>query len=259
MNWGDHMNKVYLIDLDGTMFHGNKIIPEAKQFIDFLVAKQMSFIFLTNNATRTKKQNRDHMLHMGFEHIKEEHFFTSSMAASMYVATNYKKRNCFYIGKDGLKESLLEQGFTFVEKDADFVFVGLDTGADYTLYSKALSLLLDGAILMGSNGDRKIPREDGFNVGNGAIVHMLEYASGQTSAHIGKPYYPILEQCLAYYSLRKEEVVIIGDNLETDILLGVNHEVETILVLGGVHDREDVRKLNIQPTQIIDDLLTLIK
>lgn len=251
--------KTYLIDLDGTMYRGTQIISGAKEFIDALIEKGERFVFLTNNAKRTKRQNVEHMENMGFKGIKEEHFFTSSMAAARYCASHYKGRNAYYIGQDGLKEALLESGFRICEEQVDFVFVGLDVSGNYDKYSKALGFLLNGAKLIGTNNDRLLAKPDGFNIGNGSVVAMFEYAIGKESPKIGKPYAPILEEALAYFHLHKEDCILLGDNLETDILLGVNNNVETTFVTSGVHTREDIERLHIYPTNTIDDVRELIK
>ena len=252
------MKKTYFIDLDGTMYRGSQIIEGAKEFIDTLTKRGERFVFLTNNAKRTKRQNVEHMEQMGFTGIREEHFFTSSMAAARYAAAHYEGRNVWYIGQDGLREALEDNGFTVTEQDVDLVFVGLDNTGTYEKYSKALDFLLKGAKLIGTNNDRLLAQPGGFAVGNGSIVAMFEYASGQVSPKIGKPHAPILEEALKYFQLIADEAVILGDNLETDILLGVENHVDTIFVTSGVHQREDVEKLQIYPTRTIDDLRELL-
>lgn len=252
------MKKTYFIDLDGTMYRGSQIIEGAKEFIDTLTKRGERFVFLTNNAKRTKRQNVEHMEQMGFTGIREEHFFTSSMAAARYAAAHYEGRNVWYIGQDGLREALEDNGFTVTEQDVDLVFVGLDNTGTYEKYSKALDFLLKGAKLIGTNNDRLLAQPGGFAVGNGSIVAMFEYASGQVSPKIGKPYAPILEEALKYFQLNADEAVILGDNLETDILLGVENHVDTIFVTSGVHQHEDVEKLQIYPTRTIDDLRELL-
>ena len=151
-----------------------------------------------------------------------------------------------------------DNGFTVSDQDVDLVFVGLDNTGTYEKYSKALDFLLKGAKLIGTNNDRLLAQPGGFAVGNGSIVAMFEYASGQVSPKIGKPHAPILEEALKYFQLNADEAVILGDNLETDILLGVENHVDTIFVTSGVHQREDVEKLQIYPTRTIDDLRELL-
>lgn len=251
-------DKTYLIDLDGTMYCGNTIIEGAKEFIDDLIAREQTFLFLTNNSSRTLRQNVLHMEALGFENIKEKHFFTSAMAAASHIAKKSTKRKCAYIGMAGLEEALVREGFTIVEESADFLFVGLDRSGTYEKYSKQLQHLLNGAKLVGTNSDRLLANDTGFNVGNGAIVAMFEYASGQKSEAIGKPHAPILEEALASIHKNKEECAIIGDNLETDIKLGVDHGVDTIFITTGVHDIEDCERLGIIPKVTISSLKTLI-
>lgn len=253
------MKKCYFLDLDGTMYRGTQIQPGALEFMQYLQENNLDYVFLTNNSKRTRKQNVEHMEKMGYTNILPEKFFTSAMASAMYVKQHYEQRKAWYIGEDGLKEALLENGFTIVEDEQpDFVFVGLDNGADYQKYSKAVNFLVNGAVLIGTNNDRLLAQPGGFAVGNGSIVDMMEYASSQHSPRIGKPYAPILEEALAYFGKVKEDVILVGDNLETDIKLGVDNNVETIFVLGGVHGEIDMERLQIHPTRTISSLKELI-
>ncbi|MEG1066348.1 MAG: HAD-IIA family hydrolase [Erysipelotrichaceae bacterium] len=242
--------KTYLIDLDGTMYRGNDNIEGASDFIEDLFNKNIPYLFLTNNATRTAKQNVEHMLNLGFKHIKEDDFFTSSMAAAKYIAKLNGGMNAYVIGEDGLKEALVKEHYTITNNTSitsDYVFVGLDSNATYIDYSKALQELLKGSLLVATNNDRRLPKGDSFAIGNGAIVDMFEYASEQTSIKIGKPYSPILDEALNYLNLTKDDVILIGDNLETDIALGYNNGVKTIFVTSGVHNESDIEKFKIYP------------
>lgn len=250
--------KIYLIDLDGTMYRGSTIIEGAKEFIDYLNETNQTYLFLTNNSSRTLKQNVEHMEKMGFTGIKESHFFTSAMAAAAHIAKSSTLRKCDFIGMDGLREALENNGFEIVEENADFLFVGLDRSGTYANYSKKLRHLLNGAKLVGTNSDRLLANDEGFNVGNGAVVAMFEYATGQKSEAIGKPNAPILDEALAYINKSKEECAIIGDNLETDIKLGSDNGVDTIFITTGVHTIEDIAKLKIEPTMTISSLKSLI-
>ena len=113
-------HKTWLIDLDGTMYRGKKQIPGAIELISYLQKEKIPYCFVTNNAMRTKKQNVAHMEALGFHGIKEDEFFTSAMAAARYVARMSDRRNAYYIGEDGLREALLENGFTIVDDHSDF-------------------------------------------------------------------------------------------------------------------------------------------
>lgn len=249
--------KTYLIDLDGTMYRGDSNIDGAKEFIDDCLKKKIPFYFLTNNATRTLRQNVEHMEKLGFQGIQENQFFTSSMAACRHMAKKgYKKAQ--YIGMDGLKEALMSSHFE-ISEHPECVFIGLDKEGTYEKYTQALQYLLEGAILVGTNDDRLLAHGNTYYVGNGSIVRMFEYATGQTSLRIGKPSGVILQEALEYYHLNKEDCILVGDNLETDIALGVNEHVETVLVTSGVHSVDDIQRLNIHPDRIIQRLDELIE
>jgi len=210
--------KTYLIDLDGTMYSGNTNIDGAREFIAYLQEKGFPYIFLTNNATRTKTQAKEHMLNLGFKNIKEDDFFTSAIATAKYIAKNYSERKCFMIGESGLEEALKEENFIFVEDKADFVVVGLDRKANYTKYSEALHHILAGAKFI-------------------ATINIL----------------------LEDKNLKKEDIILLGDNLETDIKLGYEGNIETIMVCSGVHDENDIERLKVYPTKVVKNLKELIK
>lgn len=253
------MNKTYFIDLDGTMYLGSKPMEGAIEFINYLIKNKIPFLFLTNNATRTQSQACEHMLKMGFKNLEAKHFYTSAMAAADKIAKDYPAtKDVYYIGESGMKEALIAKDFHINPDQADFLFIGLDRLASYKDYSYAIRLVKKGARLVGTNNDRILLNEAGPNIGNGAIVAMFEYASNTEAIKIGKPHVAIIEGALSYMNIHKENVTLIGDNLETDIQCGCNFGIETIFVAGGVHRFEDCHTLNIHPTYLINNLKGLI-
>jgi len=251
--------KTYIIDLDGTMYSGGTNIDGARQFIDYLHSKNLPYIFLTNNATRTKKQAKEHMLNLGFKDIKEEDFFTSAMATAQYIAKNYTEKKCFIVGESGLEEAMKECNLELVQENANFVVVGLDRNATYKKYSEALHNILAGAKFIATNPDRLLANNGTFDIGNGAVIDMLEYASGVEAVKVGKPYQTILNILLEEKKLKKEDIILLGDNLETDIKLGYDAKIETIMVCSGVHTEKDIDRLKVYPTRVVKNLRELIK
>ena len=209
--------KTLVFDLDGTMYRGTQIIESAHQFLDYCIQNKIPFIFLTNNSMRTPQENVKHMQDMGYTNIEPSMFYNSAMAACQYVKKHYKGNRAYYIGKQGMKDALDQEGFIVDDENPDFVFIGLDKDATYKSYSKALSLILNGAKIIGTNNDRILAKPGGFEVGNGSVVDMFEYATNQKSPRIGKPNRTILDLCLEYFGLKEDEIILIGDNLETDI------------------------------------------
>lgn len=249
---------VYLLDLDGTMYHGTNIIPEALEFLTKKKESGETCYFLTNNASRTPAENAEHMNNIGYRDIKPAEFYNSAMACVAYAKKYYPVKKVMAIGQNGLIEELRDAGFTLVEEGAELVMVGLNLQGNYELYSLALRNLLNKAKLLGTNEDRILLSESGTKLGNGSIIKMLEYASGQTAVITGKPHAYFLEAALAYWNLNKEDVIMVGDNLETDILCGINAGVQTVFVLGGVHNEKDIDRLDIRPDLIVHSLKELL-
>lgn len=187
-------------------------------------------------------------------------FYNSAQASAAWVKKNWPELNrAFYIGQDGMKEALEEAGFEITDRDVQLVFVGLNKQMDYAGYSRALSFLLQGARLVGTNKDRILVKPDGFEVGNGSVVALFEYASEQKSPDISKPYAPILDLCLEKHGLSRDDVILVGDNLETDIALGYNNHVKTVLVESGIHCREDADRLSVFPDLVVSSLDELVR
>lgn len=246
--------RTMLFDLDGTMYRGPEPIEAGIRAVNFCYEHGIPYLFLTNNSMRTPEENALHMGNMGYEHVEPEHFMNSAIAAARYAARENRGKKAWYIGQNGMKEALEEAGFTITDDHPDYVFVGLNKQADYALYSKALALLLNGARLIGTNHDRILAKPGGFEVGNGSIVTLFEYATDTKSPKIGKPDWPILEAALEKAGIDKKNAVIIGDNLETDVALGYNHQVQTVFVESGVHHAEDIERLKIVPDETVASL-----
>lgn len=251
------VTKTYLIDLDGTMYRGDDVIPEAIEFISLLQRHEISFVFVTNNAMRTPSMIREKMQRMGFANLRDEMFFTSAMAAVSYMKQHSSKRRAFCIGEVGLQDALRQGGFIEVEEDAELVFVGLNRKADFALYCEALNVLRQGAILVGTNEDRRLPQGDHFLIGNGAVLKMLEYASEAECIIVGKPSALMMEETLQYVRKDASQCVVIGDNLETDIAFAYDNHVESIMVTTGVHTKEDAQNCAKKPDVVVASLSQL--
>ena len=246
--------KTLVLDLDGTMYRGPEPIEAGIRLVNAMRSHGIPYLFLTNNSMRTPAQNASHMEKMGYQGICPEHFYNSAMASAAWARKNLGTERAAFIGQEGMKEALESEGIQITDEDPQALFVGLDKTMDYAGYSRALRHLLNGAVLVGTNKDRILAKPSGFEVGNGSVVALFEYASGQTSPDIAKPHAPILDLMLDRNGLRREDVILVGDNLETDIALGYNNHVKTILVESGVHSRNDISRLGVIPDLVIGSL-----
>lgn len=250
--------KTLVLDLDGTMYRGPEPIEAGLRLVQKMQEKGIPFLFLTNNSMRTPAQNAVHMENMGYRGLQADQFYNSAMASAAWARKNLDTTRAAYVGKEGMKEALEQEGIEITDDHPQALFVGLNKEMDYAGYSQALAHLLNGATLVGTNKDRILAKPGGFEVGNGSVVAMFEYASGQKSPDIAKPHAPILDLMLEKHGLDRDEVILVGDNLETDIALGYNNHVKTILVESGVHDRNDIERLGVFPDLVISSLDELV-
>jgi len=255
------MIKAVVFDLDGVIYRGDTLIPGAKEAVLQLRKKGFRVYFLTNANTHSRKARAQKLIDLGIETNHTE-VFTSSHGAAKYIESNYpvSKRNVFVISGYGVEEELLRHNARVVSWDkANIVVVGLDIHVNYEKLSQGFKAIYKGADFIATNCDATYPVEDGLLPGAGAIVKFLEYSSGKKPITIGKPNHFIMDILLEETGLKKSEVIIVGDRLESDILLGKNTGIKTVLVLSGVTKKEDLKKLkkNEKPDYVIKDVSEL--
>ena len=249
--------KLYLIELDGTIYNGDKKIKYAKEFVDYLNTNNIDYLFLTNNSTRQPKEVAEHLKKFDID-TSEEHVFTSSDATKIYLkGKGYK--NLYVIGESGLKNTLSSFNQKENEDCVDAVVVGLDRKLSYDKLTIATRAILKGAELIGTNPDTLLPTANGFMPSNGGQVKYLEYATSTPATFIGKPSKIIMESAINLFSYGKDEIVMIGDNYDTDIMAGINGGIDTIHVQTGVTSVEDLESKAHKPTYSIKNLFELVK
>lgn len=243
----------YLIDLDGTMYRGNQVIDEAPPFIEWLKGKGIPFLFLTNNSSMTPEQVSEKLNRMGIP-ADVSHVFTTSMATAEYISSKGKGKKVYPIGEKGLLSALEETGYLYEEEDPDYVVVGIDRQFSYEKMAKASLAIQKGAIFLSTNSDRAVPTEKGLVPGNGALTAAIAAASGTQPLFIGKPEALFVELALKKLNVEAKEVLLVGDNLHTDIAAGANASVDTLLVYTGITQPNDLREGGIQPTFSVQHL-----
>lgn len=261
MNVNERTYKGYLLDLDGTVYRGGQVIPEAKTFIARLAEQNIPYLYVTNNSSMTPQQLADKIQKMGIP-AKPEEFFTSSMAVAETIrkteAEQPEKRQAtvLAIGETGLYTALEEKGFAIVDKaPADYVVVGIDRSFSYEKMKQATLAIYGGARFLSTNCDRAIPTEEGLVPGNGSITASIAYATSRKPLYVGKPEETMVKLSLERLGLAAEDVMMVGDNLETDIACGENGGVDTLLVYTGFSQAEHVEASRVKPTYTVQTLL----
>lgn len=245
--------QAYFIDLDGTMYHGDRVIPEAIPFIQKLNELEIPHLFVTNNSTKTAEQVAEKLNKMGIA-ARPEDVFTSSEATVSYMLKQNQPKTVYPIGEVGLKQVLAENGFEINEENPQYVVVGMDMQLTYEKAAKAVLAIRRGATFISTNADAAIPTERGLLPGNGSITALVSVASETKPVVIGKPERVIMDQALARLGVTKEEAIMVGDNYETDIAAGIHSGMDTLHVLTGFTTREALEKKAVQPTYVLNDL-----
>jgi NagD protein len=246
----------YLIDMDGVIYRGGELIEGADRFIAELQSQDVPFLFLTNNSQRTRRDVAKKIERLGIR-VSESHVYTCAMATARFLASQKPNGTAYVIGEGGLLTALHKNGFSIVDKDPDYVVIGEGRSLNFEMAEQALRMILGGAKLVATNMDPNCPTQNGLRPGCGAVVAMLEAASGVKAFSVGKPSPIMLRAARKEMGLSTDETVVIGDTMETDILGGTQLEYKTILVLSGSTSEKDLRNYAYQPDLIVPSLAEL--
>lgn len=245
--------KVYCFDLDGTVYHGTEPVPEAVTFIAQLREKGIEPYYITNNSSATPEQVRAKLEAFGIS-AKVEHIMTSAIATAKYCREMYPNATVQMIGESGLEVALQAEGIEIVQDNGEVVVMGIDRQMSYEKFTQASLAIRGGAKFIGTNGDKAIPTERGLLPGNGALVKLVEYTTGKTPVMIGKPEAHLFRYIQQQSGVRKEEMVMIGDNYDTDILGGIHFGIDTVHLGGGITSTDEVKQKEEQPTYLLSTL-----
>ena len=246
--------KGYLIDLDGTIYLGKQPITAGKRLIERLQAQHLPFLFVTNNTTKSPATVAERLAKEFDIHVAPETVYTASLATIDYMKAAKRGQRVYVVGEAGLIDLILAAGFEWDDQNPDYVVVGLDTTITYEKFSKAVLAIRKGALFIGTNPDKNIPTELGLEPGAGSFVALVATATQTEPVMIGKPQAIIMERAVARLNLTKEEVVMVGDNYETDIQAGLKNGIDTLLVLSGFTPATAVPTLPEAPTYVINSL-----
>ncbi len=251
------MSTGFLIDMDGVIYRGHELIPGADQFISLLRRRGIPFLFLTNNSQRTRRDVVTKIARMGID-VEEQHIFTCAMATARFLASQKPNGTAYVIGEGGLLQALHANGYSIVDHSPDFVVVGEGRSHNFEMIETAVRMIEKGAKLVATNLDPNCPTEDGLRPGCGAVVAMLEAATGKKAFSVGKPSPVMMLAARKELGLSTAQVVMIGDTMDTDIVGGVQMGYRTVLVLSGGTAREDLVNYAYQPEVILDSIADMI-
>lgn len=251
---------VYLIQMDSIYKGNEKEMAGANLFLSSLIEKKYPFIILTEYSGKTRKELAEMLRKTGLKVVNELDFYTSSMAAVDYVVHHYPERvRVAGIGGKGMKAAIEKGGFINDQKQPDLLFMGMNRNMTYVEYSYALQYLLKGAMLISTDSRKTMYADGEVQLGNGAIIKMLEYASGKKAEEFGRGTTKYLQETLRFLKQKPSDVIFVGDDFQKDILPAIELGMDTVLITHG----EGIQDMGItdalHPTYIVEDLFGLAK
>lgn len=248
----------FISDMDGVIYHGHQLMPGAIEFVEWLKNNNKKFLFLTNSSERSPRELQEKLARLGIE-VSKENFYTSALATASFIKSQKPNATAYVIGEPGLLNALYDKGISMNDIDPDYVIVGETRSYGIEKIEHAVRLVLKGAKLIGTNPDLTGPTERGIVPATGALIAPIELSTGSKAYYVGKPNPLIMRHALKHLASRREDTVILGDRMDTDIIAGVESEISTVLVLSGVTDEKSMVKFAYSPNYIYANVKDLLE
>ncbi|MFB6181187.1 MAG: HAD-IIA family hydrolase [Candidatus Nanohalobium sp.] len=247
-----------LIDMDGTVYHGERMIEGAETAVEYLRENGVEVFFMTNYAGRKREKYSEMLNEMGIEASRDE-IMTSGWLTAEYIVQNFPGAEVFVLGESDLKEELREQGVKVQEtcESPDVVVASNKEDFSYDDLTEIIQGVSRDVKLIGTNPDETYVHEEGELPAAGPIIAAVENMLGKKAEVIGKPSEDVIEVVSKMKNQDAEDFLVVGDRLNTDILLGNENDAETALVLTGVTDQEDLENSDIKPDHVLNSIADL--
>ncbi len=257
------MKTGYLIDMDGVIYRENHLIPGVRDFMTALIASGAPFIFLTNNSAPTPEDLSVRLGHLGIPGLSPRHFYTSALNTADFLGETHPACTVFVIGEGGLQTALHERRIANDAIHPSYVVVG-EGAVSMEKLAKAHSCIENGARLLATNPDNWCPVSSaGTRPGAGATAAFLEASTGRRAYFLGKPNgYMFHRACRRLHDMagggELEEIVVIGDTMETDIRGAIEAGLQGYLVLTGSTKVENLADYVYQPTRVLESVADMV-
>lgn len=248
----------FICDMDGVIYHGNKILDGVADFVNWMIDNNKKFVFLTNSPEKTPHELSMKLERMGLK-VGADHFYTSALATAAFLKSQNPECTAYVIGEAALTKALYDQEIYMNDVNPDYVVVGETRTYNFEKIEKAIELVNKGAKLIGANPDITGPTEKGIMPATGSLIAPIEIATGKKAYFVGKPNPLMLRHGLKKLDCHSEEIAFIGDRMDTDIIAGIESNVDTVLVLTGVTSIEDIDKFPYRPKYILNGVGDLVK
>lgn len=253
--------KLFLLDMDGTIYLDQELFDGTLDFLDYVKSIGGRAMYLTNNSSKSVHKYIEKLRSMGINAEKRD-FTTSAQATALYLQKTHPNNLLYVFGTQALKDELKEYQLKITDKledDIKCLVMGFDTELCFQKLEDACILLNRGVDYIATNPDWVCPTWYGFVPDCGSVAAMLRNATGRMPIFIGKPERTMIDLAIEKTGFKREETIILGDRLYTDIASGSNAGIDTALMLSGESTMEDVKKFEgAKPTYIFDNIRTFL-
>jgi NagD protein len=247
----------FIIDMDGVIYHGNRLLPGVIDFLAWLEQSGKKYLFLTNSSERTPKELHEKLKRLGIT-VGEEHFYTSALATASFLASQKPNGSAYIIGDAGLIHALYSVGYSVNNVNPDYVVVGDTHSYNFEKVELAVNLVMKGAKLIGTNSDISGPIEEGITPSTKALIAPIEIAAGKKAYFVGKPNPLMMRIALKRLGVKREDAIVIGDRMDTDVRSGLESELDTLLVLSGITDPHGIDQFPYRPRYVLNGIIDIV-
>ena len=250
--------KNVFIDIDGVLFHGDRIIEGAYEAIKYLEDNLFDYVLITNTTRMPKHKIIEKFMTFGFK-VNERRLLTPISATIDYIKSKKENALCYIIAPDELDADFKGTGLTITRKEepVDFVVLGYDYRTNFEMLDSAYRLIMDGAELIAMHQDKVFPGKQKQNIGLGAFVKSLEYSTNKTATIIGKPSKNFFELAIKKNSAGANKIAMVGDSLTGDIIGAKKTGLIAIMVQTGNFNEKELNESKIKPDYLIDSIKDL--
>jgi arabinose operon protein AraL len=245
-----------ILDLDGTVYRGDTLLPGADDAIATLRDRDVSMLFVSNKPIERREQYAEKLGRLGVP-CESTDVVTSATMTADFLARNHPESVCYVVGEQPLRKQLRDAGLAVTDDpdETTAIVASMDREFDYATLSDALDAMDDETLFVATNPDRTCPVADGEIPDAAGMVGAIEGVTGRELDRVmGKPSETMLNTALTKLDLDPAECLLVGDRLETDIEMGNRVGMTTVLVLTGVTDRADLDGASTRPDYVIDSL-----
>ena len=245
--------RLFLLDMDGTVYLGSRLLPGSLDFLRYLGETGRDHLFLTNNSSRNADYYAQKLTKLGWPAQPGE-ILTSGEATALYLGGLKPSARVYLLGTPDLETEFAAHGFVLTDENPDYVVLGFDMTLTYDKLVRACDLVRDGVPFIATHPDLNCPTETGYIPDCGAMTALITASTGVTPKVIGKPNREIIDAMFRKKPVRRDQVAMVGDRLYTDIVMGHNAGVTSVLVLSGEAKEADIPAAPVKPDHVTGGL-----